>query len=331
MDINVSELLKGTEPGRLQSCGHMQIIPLISEMVDDRFGSPLNIVASTKNYGHLVVENTGSDATILPFGAGYVTKERAQNHAAMKATVLGRKQSKDIMTAACIQQSQGGTMTRGTHHLTIIPYTMREDALAVKDKSDYSKLWPAISRFNVEMGLQNTGHLEYYLEKFEKELNEFVAEFETVPNQVGAIILINGEVVGIERAPNYAYWAAIWKPLVRESYGSKALWYSKHKGNTPPKTRVPLRTVNVKTLEDIEGALKDATALEDKMVKDIVRAFITEKFNCVKEETSAGLSVESISNKQFKGQVVRDSSAIVYASVVTSKSFKWDTAKDFKI
>jgi len=331
--IDITEILRGCEPGRMQQCGYMSVIPLVSELVDDRFGSPLKVMASTSNYGTLIVDNPNDYPTILPFGAGYISKQHAQNHAAMKAVLLGKKGRKTITTAACIQESQGGTMAKGTHHMTILPYPIKEQALKVKDEQRYDKLWPAISKFNTSLGLQSMGHLEFYLEKFKDELNEFVAEFETVPNQVGAIVLINGEVVGIEKAPNYTYWAAVWTPLIRECYGSMALAYSKSKGSsTPaPKTRVPLKSVGINSIEDIAVALKSARIKEDTIVKDTIRNFITKKFHQEQEEKSGDLTVETLTGSQFKGQIVRDESAILYASLITDKNFKWNTAKEFRI
>ena len=41
------------------------------------------------------------------------------------------------------------------------------------------------------------------------ELDEFVAEFECVPRQIGAIILVDDQVVGVERAPSHAYWQSV--------------------------------------------------------------------------------------------------------------------------
>jgi len=39
--IRVADVLHGCTPGRIQSVGYMQVIPLVSELSDDRFVSPV--------------------------------------------------------------------------------------------------------------------------------------------------------------------------------------------------------------------------------------------------------------------------------------------------
>ena len=106
----------------------------------------------------------------------------------------------------CVQQSQGGLIQRGAYRMLILPYALRERALEVRKNKNYNKLWDAISAFNQEMGVSGEGNLVFFLKHFQKELDEFVAEFECVPRQIGAIILVDDQVVGVERAPSHAYW-----------------------------------------------------------------------------------------------------------------------------
>lgn len=335
-EITIAEILKGTVAGRLQSVGYMQIIPLISDLVDDSMAPP-DFLSSTRNYGTMVIENKSDKQSILPFGAGYITTERAQNHAATKAKLIPAKKGVVIEDAACIQSSQAGMLEHKDHQLTILPWIIREFTQSVKDIKSYSKLWPAISEFNQSLGLQSRGHLEDYLDKFGKELNTFIAEFEIVPKQVGAIILMNGFVVGIERAPNYDYWNRIWKPLIRECYGSLAIQYKKKFGENPPppKTRVPLKSVGATSIADIKKALKDARTQEDKNAKGIVKKFITNKFIRQEEEKSGSLVVESLKHGQFFGQIVRRDESILYASLSTSGKWSenqaWNEAEEFKL
>jgi len=334
--ITIAEVLKGTVAGRMQSVGYMQIIPLISDLVDDAIVAP-NFHSGTKDYGTLIVENKEAGQAILPFASGFISTQRAQNHAATKAKLIGSKSKCTIDTAACIQSSQGGTIAHGDHQMTILPWTIREHAQDVKDTRSYQKLWPSIEEFNQTLGLTKRGHLEDYLNKFDKELNTFIAEFEVVPKQVGAIILMNGYVVGVERAPNYSYWNKIWKPLIRECYGSLVIQYRRQFGENPPppKTRVPLKTVNVASFAGIKKALKAARTQEDSNVKGIVRKFIKNQFNRTEEEKSGDLAVESLKHDQFVGQIVRRDMSILYASLSTTRQWKtnqaWNESDEFKI
>lgn len=221
--ITIAEILRGAEAGRMQSVGYMQVIPLVSDLQDLNFTSPKEAVVGTSTYGTMRFENPSDGILIVPTHAGYIVKQKAQNHAMAHTGIVKRKGQRAYDTAMCVQQSQGGYITKGAHKLSILPFSLREKALELKNEKQYGKLWNAISDFNKSLGVRGGGHLEYFLNHFQKELDQFVAEFECVPKQVGAIILIDGDIVGIERAPNYAYWKAIWPALIRECYGSRAI------------------------------------------------------------------------------------------------------------
>ena len=53
--VRVADVLHGCSPGRIQSVGYMQVIPLVSELSDDRFVSPVEGKADvfTTDYGTL--------------------------------------------------------------------------------------------------------------------------------------------------------------------------------------------------------------------------------------------------------------------------------------
>lgn len=338
MEITIKDILKGTQPGTMQTVGYMQVIPLVSDLIDENFALPDTAEVSTSGYGSMVVKNTDpAYPMILPFAAGYVVQQSAQDHASPSAKIIKGNQQVKIDTAACIQESQGGCMRKGLHPMTILPWSIKENALTSKDQKSYSKLWPSIKEFNSSLGLMNRGHLEDFMKEFKKDLNEFLGQFEIIHHQVGAIILMNGYVVGIERVPNYRFWKKLWDPLIRECYGSLAIQYAKRFGDNPipPKTRVPLKSVQISTLEDIRKALNEAQNKETDIIKGIVRKFIYKKFSKTLDEKVDGLSVESVNHDQFTGQIVRNSEEVVYASLVTKGSWmqnkEWHDADDFEI
>lgn len=178
----------------MQSVGYLQIIPLLSDLEDKRFVAPNEIHVSTCDYGSLTFENHTDLITIVPVHAGYVVKEDAQDHAMAHAGIIKQNSDKQYDTAMCIQQHQGGCISKGKHKLIILPFSLREKALRSRHQTSFGKLWTSISKFNKKLGAWAEGHLEYFLNKFETELDEFVAEFESVPKQVGAIILLDGNV-----------------------------------------------------------------------------------------------------------------------------------------
>jgi len=256
--MNIQQLLKGTTAGRIQQVGYMPMIPILknSEEQDERICDPTKILLGTQNYGSMDMENPTDRIGILPFGSAIMTKQAAQNHATPKAKLLRSKSRDHVDYAACIQETQGGLINKGEHELSILPWCLKEHCLKSRNQREYSKLWPALREFNKSLGVRVTGHLEIYLQEFKDDLDTFIAQFEIVPGQVGAFILIDGHVMGIELTPNYQYFKAVWKPLIRESYGSLVLQYIKQFGKDAPvpRTRLPLNT-NVHSLEDLQKEL----------------------------------------------------------------------------
>ena len=337
MKITISEILKGCVPGKMQSVGYMQVIPLLSEpdMIDDRFGSFKTIASSTQDYGTMTFHNDTNKDTIFPMCGGMLSKESAQNHAIGKAKLVAKNTKTTMKDAACIQQTQGGYVRKGIHPITILPYSMRSEAVSIKDTRSYGKLWPAITSFNKLIGTtRNDGHLEYYLKQFDEQLNEFIGQFEIVKNQVGAIIILNGQVAGIERAPNYEYWKDLWKPLIRECYGSQSLIFGKRGvKESPPIGRMPINDNNVSNLDGLEDAFNEAQKFEDDAVKQTIRDFIKQPFKMTREENEPNgtLCVDHLTGSQFTGQVVRDDDRVVYASLIPDKNAKFNTAASFSI
>lgn len=338
MTLTISDMLTGMEAGRLQSVGLMQVIPLTltdPNLAEDRLVSPATAPEagegssssfSTTSYGSMRFKNETDRILLIPLHAGYMVKQAAQDHAMSSAGLVAKNKTKTWKNAMCIQSSQGGYIREGDYRMLILPYGLRERAMEIREAKDYGKLWPAIEEFNRNMGMAGGSHLEFFLKQYEKELDQFVAEFELLPNQCGAIVLVGGYVVGFERAPSPEYWATVWEPLIRECYGSLAIFIrSKFPGGVPdPKTRVPIDMTGIDTLEDLERALDTAEEAEEETVRETIRKLLDDPFELEEEEAESDFRVITVSNDQFTGQVVRADEKISYASLFTTK--KW--AKD---
>lgn len=344
-DLTISEVLRGMTPGRLQTVGVMQVLPLIgdSDLFDDKIISPQNsehkTTIGTRGYGSMEFKNPNDKVLLVPCHVGYVVKQAAQNHAMANCGLIGKKKDKTYDNAMCIQQSQGGMIQHDQHRMLILPYSLRERALALRGQKEFGKLWSDIAVFNTEMGIRSgtdRGHLEYFLEHFKKELDEFVAEFECLGKQTGAIILIDGHVVGVERGPNPTFWRDVWDALIRECYGSLAIKVAKDQGDRPktPKTRVPFHG-RFESLGDIERGLRRVREEEEEKTKEIIRKLLDEPFECEKEDELAGYKIFTVKNDQFTGQVVRDSGKVSYCSLFTTKTWAknapWREASKFAV
>ena len=377
MSLTIRSVLKGCKTGRPQTVGVMTIVPLISELEDERFDliSPIEgdlamtfpevkdkdtvsekdvTRVSTTGYGTLRFTNaSGTKTVIIPAQSAYLTKLGAQDHTMMKAGIVMPNKERAYNDASCIQSTQPGLIPAGRHHMVVLPMALREEAIKLKNKPEFGKFWPPLGAFLQSMGaLQQdrygrggVAHLDHFISHFDKELSEFVAEFEIVEGMVGAIVLINGAVVGIERAPSRRYWASVWEALIRECYGSLAIFTAKKIGDKDAKLRtprIPLDTRNVECLSDLAKALQTATQKEESQIKDLIRDLLDDDFSVEVDEKAGTCEVLSAKHRQFTGQMVRDGSRVVYASLVLTKEWpryadsakrdkKWKKAEEFSL
>ena len=315
--ITLQEILRGCEATKMQTVGIMQVIPLTSKYQDSRFISPKEAKVSTAGYGKLVFENKKDSPLIVPLNASYIVRQAAQDHAMAQAGVVPGKATGRYDNAMCIQQSQGGFIKNSDYKMMILPFSLREKALELRHIEEYNKLWKYIEKFNRQFGIRAEGELVHFFKHFEKELDQFVAEFESIPGQVGAVILINGEVVGVERTPSVQYWESVWPALIRECYGSLAIEIRRSKADIPPDSRSFIRDAD--SLEDLKNALNEADEEEKLIAEEKIRELFSENFNMKNDEDVEGLKINTIENKEFAGQIILDGERIIYNSIIATQ------------
>lgn len=335
--LTIREVLRGCEVGRIQTVGTMQIIPLILEedLQDDRFSTPDIVKVGTSHYGTMDFANPTGKPVLLPSHVGYVVKQAAQDHAMATAGIVPAKRTQSWDNAMCIQSRQSGAIQQGVHKMLILPLALRRPALDKRQTRSYNKLWSSIGSYSQSYGLGGSQELVSYIQSFERQMDQFIAEFELVDNQVGAIVLINGDVVGVERAPSSEYWKVVWEPLLRVCYGSAAIAASRQRQDTEVvlKTRVPLKVVDLSDMDSLCAALEDADNKQDELVRKQVRELLDDEFQQESEQRAghARTEIRTIRNDQFYGQVAMDQTngGILYASLVVADG--WDDRKGWKL
>lgn len=319
MPIRVEEILKNRSVGRMQSVGHMQVIPILGE--DDDSWAPPDVEAGTSSYGNVNVRNNQDRRTVVPPGSGFVTRQAAQDHAIGDGALVPAGKAKSIDHARCIQETQGGLIREEKGIMVILPAELRSKALQLGNHHSYSALWEPIRKFNEKFGIRRDGHVNYFLDEFGKELDEFVAEFEIIPNQIGAIVLIGGKVIGLEVTPNVEYWRHVWKPLIRVCYGSMALLARRKLGDSIPATRPSLK-FSGSSIEDLEIALKAASSEEDAVVASVVTSIAHRQLPAAegRGERLGKASLTTVSSRELIGQVVTESNEVKYASLSPARA-----------
>lgn len=223
--MQLREFLSGFEPGFPQSVGNMTVIPLLStaNQFEGIAGAENVALAKDNNYSSLHLKPVEDLLTIVPAGFTFITKEAAQDRTVPRTQVLtGQKE----VQAYCVQSSQGGHMQgRNTEEreVRLLPLAIRQLAFdaAPKDRS-CSALWDKLAAYNRSLGVQGN-FLVTLFNQYTEQLDAFVAQFEPISNQRGAIVLINGRVAGIDVFPSFHSYLQIWERLIRDAYGMEAI------------------------------------------------------------------------------------------------------------
>ena len=229
-----SEMLKGCRPVKdkdgniiVQSILNMQIVCLTTDKensLDTRFANPLTaLVSSNSTYGQITFTNNENKEVILPVQMAVLTKQSAQNHGMVKAGYIEPRANVTYHDAGCVQGGQTGYF-RGTAEFRMIPVTMREMLFdAVGQTSGYGNIYPAIQKLGQDTQSGTGNYLNIYFEKYDKKLEQFIAHFERPKNLIGIIVLIDGEIVAIDKFPSFTYAEQVWDLMIRDCYGSLAI------------------------------------------------------------------------------------------------------------
>jgi len=88
-------------------------------------------------------------------------------------------------------------------------------------------------------------------------------------------------------------------------------------------------------LDELESVIAEIARQEDEREKSTVRELLDEPLTLTRDESTAGLSIETVQPGRFTGQVIRDGNRIVYASLPATQKWlsdiKWQTARPFAI
>jgi hypothetical protein len=229
-----TELLKGCRPIKdsngniiVQSILNMQIVGLTTDdeySLDDRFANPLTALkASNNHYGEVTFNNSADKETIVPTQMAVMTKQRAQNHGMTKSGYIGKHTQTTFHDAGCVQGSQGGNF-RDTQEFRMLPVTMREMAFdTVGDGRGYDRIYPAIRNLGRQTQSNTGEYLDKYFSKYDKKLEQFIAHFERPQKLIGTIVLIDGEIVAIDKFPSFVYAEQVWDIMIRDCYGALAI------------------------------------------------------------------------------------------------------------
>ena len=330
MDFNqLIKVVKGAiapEPYRFgmpQQSGAMTVLPVFGTNNDGRFVGPLSglKLSQVRGYGNMELSNPSETGiAIVPLHMGYI-QDQAQNHALCRSAFIAAGQKLMFEDACCVQQSQGGYLEGREQWFFILPLQLREEALQLRSKKDYSKLWNGISRVNEQFGLASRGHLEQILSRKRAYLTQYQSRLELLPHQTGALFFIQDKLAGVEIAPSAAYFQELWVPLVCFCYGVAAMY--EEKDIEVKKPLVPFSACNLGELR--EQLNQSRLKCQEKVHQWLART-PREQFQVKEEERFMSLRLQTVTGKNFVGQFVEEEGRLVYASLFPRSRYLYQNA-----
>jgi hypothetical protein len=329
-----TEMLKGCRPVKdkdgnivVQSILNMQIVCLTTDdenSLDERFGNPLTALqASNSSYGQISFTNKEDREVILPTQMAVLTKQSAQNHGMTKAGYLEKYANTTYHDAGCVQGGQTGYF-RGTQEFRMLPVTMREMVFdTVGQPNSYGRIYPAIQKLGTDTQSGAGNYLNVYFEKYDKKLEQFIAHFERPKNLIGIIVLIDGEIVAIDKFPSFTYAEQVWDLMIRDCYGSLAIISElKHKSSMQDFTSTynEMKKTHVVYQENLVAMLEEAL----KKTKQKMTADVTEKIQEILDlQFDATLDTEgqSTSARAPKSYILKDTDNNYIGQVITESDF----------
>ena len=282
-----TELLKGCRPVKdsdgniiVQSIMNMQIVCLTTDAefsLDSRFANPLtSLTAGNSSYGQMSFTNKENKEVILPAQMAVMTKQSAQNHGMVKAGYIEPKAQTTYHDAGCVQGGQTGYF-RGTQEFRMIPVTMREMLWdAVGQTSGHGNIYPAIQKLGVDTQSGAGNYLNVYFDKYDKKLEQFIAHFERPRDLIGIIVLIDGEIVAVDKFPSFTYAEQVWDLMIRDCYGALAIMSELKNKTTVNEFTLSYEELKKNHQDNIIDLLEKALKRTKKSMTDSVQEKIQE-------------------------------------------------------
>ena len=342
-----TELLKGCRPIKdnagniiVQSIMNMQLVGLTTDdeySLDDRFANPLTALkASNRSYGEVSFDNSANKETIVPTQMAVMTKQRAQNHGMTKSGYIDKGKRTTFHDAGCVQGSQGGNFNN-TQEFRMLPVTMREMAFeSVKSGRGYDRIYPAIRNLGQQTHSNTGEYLDKYFSKYDQKLEQFIAHFERPRKLIGMIVLIDGEIVAIDKFPSFTYAEQVWDMMIRDCYGALAIISElKNKTSNPVFTEIynsMKQQHQGNVVELIEAALNKTKKTISESVQEKIQEILELEFDAERDteghsSTANAPSSYLLKNEGYTGQVITESEYNHMVSIVKKDSFDPDALR----
>ena len=346
-DTNLSTLLKGCEVIKdqngnaiVQTIRNMEIVFLTTDdtfSFDERFANPLDVVVSNRNYGHVAMQNLSQEQDLIVAPQVAVFADSAQNHAMVKSAAIKAAAQRDYNDAGCVQGSDPGYI-RGQNVTAIrfMPVGLRESLLnKVDSREGYSHLYSHITAFGSRTGAKSGNYLDKYYSHYSGDLAEFIAHFERPEKVIGFIVLVDGEILAIDKFPSFTYARQVWELLVRDCYSSVAI--ESMVKNVTRKTQDFTKLAQTTAKEDDETTaqylsrvLTQTKQNISERVRDRIRELTTVAFetDVDSDNTDDVFTSNILKSNGYIGQSIASGGFYHLVSIIKKEAFDPDTIRE---
>jgi len=275
-----------------------------------------------QSYGEMSFRNDDSRPAIINSNTMVISDKAAQDHAMSGPGIVLSNSSKRFTNCCCIQQSQGGHLEGDDerNHYDILPIFLRKKLLSksLRKQNEFGKLWNDITEFTKCVHGRGRGHLEDFFrdQRVSEQLSEFVAEFEPTQHQIGAVILFNQRIVGIEIQPTVKHWLHYWEWFIRGCYGADLVRNRLLPKYVARPLDVPLPDDLNKCLSSVkQSVLRFRSDVSDTIVNGIIPNL---KGDQPKQVNRTNLSSQLLTSQNGGGDLIVDSAAsqAIYLSLI---------------
>ncbi len=306
----LSDFLKGLEARQPQTVANMTVIPLVAQSSEYNGVGTVNDVYLERDvaYDRMQFASGSNAPAIVPSGYTLITKEKAQDRAIASKEIIPSKAAREV-NVFCVQSSQHGLMSKSNNHqreFRMLPATIRMVAYRHRNDRQLSALWNSLGALNQSLGVSGN-FINSFFDEYKDRLAQFVAEFELVPFQRGAIILINDELIGVELSPNPLAFSAQWESLIRDCYGSEAIRQQSKQKSIDESALFG----EVDTLDDLSAKLDEIENKEFDFAEKQVETVLKQTEQQTIRQIEGALKVVDIETPEFIGQAVRQNSSII--------------------
>lgn len=321
--MKIKDILQGYKPVEPQMVGVMWQIPIVTDKPYDPVGNVGDLsLERDVGYERLSFKNESQHITVIPHGFMYLKQKGAQDRVVGSAHIIDKTLEVD---ADCLEPSEGGHMGSGQKDWSILPLGLKLTAWEKHGDGKYDSLWPSIKVYLKNAGLEGQALLKFF-DSYKKELDEFIAQFEPVMNQVGAIIMFGDRVVGIEVMPNYTFWKEMWRPIIRDCYGADATVLIKKGLGLGYKPVLDIESI--KNIGDLEVEVKKTQNKAKTFAEQAIDHVLGQEVASRTKENIGDWSMLDIESDEYKGQIVRHGPEhMIYMSTVFKKLNNPETFK----